>query len=80
MLTSANLRILLVHSISTDEENPGVREPPDDDLRTLWVEYDAHGDRHKAWRDFTREATFEISKDWPFDDGTVRPVVHGETF
>ena len=38
-------------------------------FETLWVEYDAHGDRHKAWRDFTREATFEISKDWPFDDG-----------
>ena len=31
----------------TDEENPSVREPPDD-LRTLWVEYDAHGDRHKS--------------------------------
>ena len=49
----------------TDEENLVVREAPDD-LRTLWVEYDAHGDRHKAWRGFTREATFEISKDWPF--------------
>ena len=35
----------------------------------LWVEYDAHGDRHKAWRDFTREATVEVSKDRPFDDG-----------
>ena len=36
---------------------------------TLWIEYDARGDRHKAWRDFTREATFEIYKGWPFDDG-----------
>ena len=44
------------------------KKPPDD-LRTLWVEYDAHGDRHKAWRDLTREATFEISKDLPFDEG-----------
>ena len=23
----------------------------------------------KAWQDITREATFEIYKDWPFDDG-----------
>ena len=23
----------------------------------------------KTWRDFTREATLEIYKDWPFDDG-----------
>ena len=60
-----NLRNRLSIQFSTDEDNPVVQEPPDN----LWVEYDAHGDRHKAWRDFTREATFEISKDWPFDDG-----------
>ena len=64
----ANLRNRLSIQSPADEGNPGVRELPDD-LRTLWIEYDAHGDRHKAWRDFTREATFEISKDWPFDDG-----------
>ena len=50
------------------------------DLQTLWIEYDAHGDRHKAWRDFTREATFEIYKDWPCDDGRSAPAVHGQTY
>ena len=35
----------------------------------VWIDNDAHGDPHKAWRDFTREATFEIYKDWPIDDG-----------
>ena len=64
----ANLRDRLSIRSPTDEENLGAREPPDD-LLTLWIEYDAHGDRHKAWRDFTREATFEIHKGWPFDDG-----------
>ena len=32
------------------------------------MEYDARGDRHKAWRDFTREATFQVYKEWPFDE------------
>ena len=41
----------------TDEEHLGTREPPDD-LWTLWIEYNAHGDLYKAWRNFTREATF----------------------
>ena len=63
----ANVRDRLSIQPPTDEEHPA-REPPDG-LRTLWIEHDAHGDRHKAWRDFTREATFEIYKDWPFDDG-----------
>ena len=63
-----NLRNCLSIQSPADEKNPVVREAPDDP-RTLWVEYDAQGDRHKTWRDFTREATFEISKDWPFDDG-----------
>ena len=60
----ANLRNRSIES-PADEESFVVGEAPDD-LRTLWVEYDAQGDRHKTWRDFTREATFEISKDWPF--------------
>ena len=64
----ANLRDRLSTQPPTAEEHPGIRKPPDD-LRTLWIEYDAHGDRHNAWRDFTREATFKIFKDWPFDDG-----------
>ena len=64
----ANLRDRLSIQPPADEEHPGTREPPDD-LRTLCIEYYAHGDRHNAWRDFTREATFEIYKDWPVDDG-----------
>ena len=63
-----NLRDRLSIRPPSDEEHLGSREPPDD-LRTLWIEYDAHGDRHKAWRDFIREAPFEVYKDWPFDDG-----------
>ena len=51
----ANLRDRLSIRPPTDEEHPGIREPPN--LQTLWIECDAHGDRHKAWRDFTREAT-----------------------
>ena len=58
----ANLRNRLSIQSPTDEENPGAREPPDD-LRTLLIGCDAHGDRHKAWLDFTREATFQIYKD-----------------
>ena len=63
----ADLRDRLSIQPPTDEEHPGIREPPDD-LRTLWIEYDAHGDRHKVWWEFTREATSEIYKCWPFDD------------
>ena len=57
----ANPRNRLFIQSPTVEEKPGAREPPDD-LRTLWIEYDAHGDLHKAWRDITRKATFEIYK------------------
>ena len=57
-----NLRNRLSVQSAIDEDNPFVKEPPDF-LRTLWVECDAHGDRHKAWREFTHEATFETSKD-----------------
>ena len=64
----ANLRDRLSVQPPTDEENPGNRELPDD-LRTISIEYDAHGDRHKSWWDFTREATFEIYKDRPIYDG-----------
>ena len=51
-----------------DDEEPETKEFPDD-LRTLWIEYDTFGDRYKPWRDFARQAAFEIYKDWPFDDG-----------
>ena len=51
-----------------DDEELETKELPDD-LRTLWIEYDAHGDRCRPWRDFAREATFEGYKDWPFNDG-----------
>ena len=68
MVDKANLRNRVSIQSPTVEENRGATEPQDD-LRTLWIEYDAHDDRHKAWRHVTREATFEIYKDWPFDDG-----------
>ena len=59
----SNLRDRLSIRPQDDEETLGNRKPPDD-ARTVWIEYDAHGDRHNAWRDFTREATFEVYKDW----------------
>ena len=63
-----NLRDRLSIRPPPDDEEPETKEFPDV-LRTLWIDYDAHGDRHKPWRDFAREATFEVYKDWPFDDG-----------
>ena len=53
----ANLRNRLSIQSPADEENPGAREPPDD-LRTLWIEYDAHGDRHEAWLRFHLRSNF----------------------
>ena len=47
----ANLRNRLSIQSPTDEENPGAKEPP---VYLRRIEYDAHGDRHKAWLDFTR--------------------------
>ena len=38
-----------------------------DEMRTLWVDYDSHGGRHKAWRDFVHEVSFERHADWPFE-------------
>ena len=55
----ANLRDRLSIQPPTEKKHPATGEPPDE-LRTLWILYDAHGDRHKVWRDFTREATVEI--------------------
>ena len=54
--------------LTKKNKHPGTRNPPDD-LQTLWIVYVAHGDRHKAWPDFTREATLEVFQDWPLDDG-----------
>ena len=28
----------------------------DDDVRTLWVDYDDHGERFKKWRELSRES------------------------
>ena len=52
-----NLRDPLSIRPPTDKEHLGTREPPDD-LRALWIEYDAHGDLYKALRDFTRDGNF----------------------
>jgi hypothetical protein len=42
------------------------KEP--DDIRTLSVDYDDHGERFKRWRDFAREVSSVKFPDWPFDD------------
>ena len=51
-----------------DDEEPETKEFPDD-LKTLWIEYDAHDDRYKPWRRFHSGINVEVYKDWPFDDG-----------
>ena len=39
---------------------PGGRGPEAaDDLRTLWVDWDPHGERYKAWREVCRESSAE---------------------
>ena len=58
----ASLRDRLSIQSPTGEENLDAREHPDD-LRTSLTECDAHGERHKACRDLTGEAAFEIYKD-----------------
>ena len=63
----ASLRDCLTIRSLTGEENLDARETPDD-LRSSLTECDAHGERYKAWRDLTREADFQIYKDWPSDD------------
>lgn len=42
------------------------KEP--EDIRTLSVDYDDHGERFKRWRDFAREVSSVKFPDWPFDD------------
>ena len=44
-----------------DDEEAETKEFPDD-LKTLWIEYDAHGDRYKPWRDFTREPMLKSTR------------------
>ena len=63
-----NLRDRLSIRPPPDDEELETKEFPDD-LRNYWIEYDVDSDRYKPWRDFAREATFEVYKDWPFDDG-----------
>ena len=60
------------------EERAEIREALED-MRTLWADHGTHGDRHKAWRDFSREVTFETYKDWAFDDGKSSFDVHDQT-
>jgi hypothetical protein len=38
------------------------------DVRTLWIDYDEHQERHKRWRDVARESKSYTFGDWPFDD------------
>ena len=38
-----------------------------DDVRTLPVDYDSQGERHKAWRDVVRECWEAKYRDWPIE-------------
>jgi hypothetical protein len=48
------------------EEGVSVKEESTE-VRTLWVDYDAHGERHKAWREVVRESSSQVYPDFPLD-------------
>ncbi len=43
----------------------------DDDARTLWLDWDAHGERFKPWRDVCRESRTIDLGDSPLDGGAT---------
>ena len=45
-----------------------------EDIRTLSVDYDDHGERFKRWRDFAREVSFAKFPDWPFEDSSSQSM------
>ena len=40
---------------------------PADDARTLWVDYDDHGERHKRWRSVVQESSSHVYADNPLE-------------
>ena len=48
-----------------------------EDVRTLWVQHDERGKRHKPWREVVGEVKRHTFKDWPLEDGlsTVEHMV-----
>ena len=36
-----------------------------DDARTLWVEYDSQGERHREWRKVVQDSSVSSWTDWP---------------
>ena len=50
---------------------PEAAPEPDagEDVRTLWVQHDERGERHKSWREVVREIKKYTFKDWPLEDG-----------
>jgi hypothetical protein len=44
---------------------PGREEA--NEVRTLWVDYDAHGERRKAWREVVRESSAQVYADFPLE-------------
>ena len=50
---------------------PEAAPEPDagEDVRTLWVQHDERGERHKPWREVVREIKKYTFKDWPLEDG-----------
>ena len=47
--------------------DPGAVSSSPDDVRTLAVDYDSHGKRHKDWRDVCAESHIESFSDWPVE-------------
>ncbi|CAE8585294.1 unnamed protein product, partial [Polarella glacialis] len=48
------------------EEGVAVKEESSE-VRTLWVDYDAHGERRKAWREVVRESSAQVYADFPLE-------------
>lgn len=56
-------------------ESPGGGQSPkplaSDDARTLWVDWDTQGERHKSWKKVCQESRQEEFEDSPFEGGTT---------
>ena len=55
----------------SSKDVPPVGDPEDDsphgDVRTLWVDYDTHGERYKAWKEVCSESFTPVQDSKPID-------------
>jgi uncharacterized membrane protein YgcG len=57
--------------VATGSLTPKDGEGSSDDARTLWIDWDAHGERYKAWREVCRESSQEAFPDEHLDGVTT---------